>query len=345
MVAEQLLQKRLGEVRLGMQLATDTKKIKYEHLRQMLLDDYRNSGNRSLLKQSDDTETICGLKHLDAFFAGYSIASITPEALQKFIAKRQEAGAENGTINRSLALLRRAFNIAREQGRIQSMPFFKMLKENAPRKGFVEEPQFRRLFDKLPEHLQPLVLFMYRTGCRLGEACKIEWSQVDLDHTDDEGNHRPEIRLHDHQTKSGEARILPLDEELLGMLKRSFRKDGTVFSAVNVRKAWMNACVEAGLGRFKDENDRYGSYAGLLIHDLRRSAVRNMIDAGVDTRTAMAVSGHKTEAVFQRYNIVNSRRVHEAMDKVQEKARRNKSRTSQVKPSTVRKRRASPVFA
>ncbi len=68
------------------------------------------------------------------------------------------------------------------------------------------------------------------------------------------------------------------------------------------RKAWANACQKVGV-------------SGLLFHDLRRTAVRNMIRAGIDKTVAKKISGHRTDAVFDRYNITSDEDIRDAMQK------------------------------
>ncbi len=156
-----------------------------------------------------------------------------------------------------------------------------------------------------------LVLIFYAsTGVRLGEAKQIEWSQVDLK--------AALVRLEEDQTKDSEARTIPLPDVLVKMLKGIEPKDGTVFDTTNLRKAWQKACSAAGLGQLEEVEGRPDlRYTGLIIHDLRRSAIKNLMKVGVNEKVAMKLSGYKTRAVFDRYHIVDTEDVVDAMWRVQ----------------------------
>jgi integrase len=90
-----------------------------------------------------------------------------------------------------------------------------------------------------------------------------------------------------------------------------FHRDGHRIK--DYRDAWRSACKKIGL-QVKD--DKTGKMiSAKLFHDFRRTAVRNMVRAGVHERVAMAISGHKTRSIFDRYNIINQDDLIEATQK------------------------------
>jgi integrase len=130
------------------------------------------------------------------------------------------------------------------------------------------------------------------------------------------------IRLRPDNSKTKEGRVLALAGELGSIISeqwklREFRgPDKTAAFSLYVfhrkgeaigefRKAWSSACKAAQL-------------EGRLFHDLRRTAVRNMVRAGVPERVAMSISGHKTRAIFDRYNIVSEGDLRAAMEKTEQ---------------------------
>ncbi len=258
--------------------------------------------------------------HLRPYFGSMKASRIGTDQIRKYIAGRQQphirtfgekgeyhreyGPAANATINRELALLRRAFNLGKKATppKVGAVPFFPMLAENNVRKGFFEHEAFLAVRRELPEEIRPVVTFAYYTGCRKGEILALQWPQVDLVER--------VVRLEPGETKNDEGRTIPLASDLYEVLKiqretrdRYFPESPWVFSRAGkpiqrFEGMWAKACKAAKLV------DADGQPAK-LFHDLRRTGVRNLIRAGVPERVAMMISGHKTRAVFDRYNIVS----------------------------------------
>jgi integrase len=235
--------------------------------------------------------------HLRSHFGSVPASKLRFSMVQRYIDQRQGEGAANATINRELAILRRAYNLMRVP--LPDLP--SKLKENNVRKGFFEHDHYTALLKTLPSELRPVLTFAYYTGCRKGEILGIQWSQVDLIER--------VVRLEAGATKNDEPRLIPLAPALYEVLKlqRSIRdqkypacpwvffRDGK--RILDFRRAWDDACEAAQLW---DETDKPTK----LFHDLRRTGVRNLVRAGVPEAVAQRISGHKTRSVFERYNIV-----------------------------------------
>lgn len=313
-----VLRRLMADRDRGLAPITDLRKLHYGDLRQALIDNYVERGNKTLEIRTDGSETIKGLAQLDAFYGfskdnpGTAVAQITTNTAREFVRQRQAEGVGNATINRSLACLRRMLRIAHEDGRLQNVPVIRLLKEPPARKGFLPLDKFQELAALLPGQLRPLIYFLYFCGCRLGEALQIEWPQVDLG--------ARLIRLEGEQTKNAEPRMIPLPSELVMLLSEIEPKVGRVFCSQNLRTEWEKACAACGLGTLetvKKTRWAYHRYSGLIIHDLRRSAVRNLVNAGVPELVAMRISGHKTRSVFDRYHIVSTDDVSAAMRRLE----------------------------
>ena len=123
--------------------------------------------------------------------------------------------------------------------------------------------------------------------------------------------------------------ILPLSDELVAMLKKKRQTNDRAFEMKNFRREWIKACVRLGFG-VKTGPEWY-EYEGLIPHDFRRSAVRNLINAGVGQATAMKITGHRTLSVFERYNIVSTEQLHDANGKGREQRKNNAKRGVIVK--------------
>jgi integrase len=193
------------------------------------------------------------------------------------------------------------FTLAIQAGKLYTRPHIPMLAENNVRAGFFSPEQFDALRRHLPDAVQPVVTFAYVTGWRIrSEVLPLQWRQVDLD--------AGTVRLDPGTTKNGEGRVFHLTVELRTLLEAQRdirdqyqRENGKICPWVfhrhgkrikGFRRSWESAAKAAGR-------------PGAIPHDLRRTAVRNLVRAGVPERVSMQLTGHKTRSVFERYNIVS----------------------------------------
>ena len=305
-------------------LPSEVSRIRYEDLRTILLDYYREHKPRSIVKRytgdADSAgnklteEVFAGADKLDKFFKRMPITEITALKIKDYVKWRRKEGDADPTIRRQLGNLRSAFTQAKALDLITDshIPTFVLPADSKPRKGFLDLPEFNALREAMPEKLRPTLTFLYFSGCRSGAAKKITWTMIDKDCS--------EITLPREIIKNDEPLTIPLAgplEEIaitLRELRKSFPKPtDRVFDFRNFRNIWNATCGKLGLGKY-DPKTR--AYTGLTPHDFRRSAARNLIKAGVDRRTAMKITGHKTEHIFERYNIKTTDDVREALIKV-----------------------------
>jgi integrase len=242
------------------------------------------------------------LKRIRAAFGDRRAIDINPEAVDRYVEARLSDGAANATINRETGLFRQAFKLGVERQRISGAPRIRKLSEKGnARQGFFEKADFDEMVKHLPDYLGGFVKFGYYSGWRRGEVRSLQWADVELA--------AKVIRLRPENSKTREGRILALEGELwnviaqqgaareyenpdetIGVSRYVFHRKGDPIG--DIRKSWDAACKQAKI-------------EGKIFHDFRRTAVRNMIRAGVPERVAMAISGHRTRAIFDRYNIVS----------------------------------------
>jgi len=299
-------------------LPSEASKLKYEDLKHVLMDYYREQFPASIYIRKDENdkpeETFLGADKLDHFFKNMSIAQITAMKLQEFIKWRRREGDADATIRRQLGRLRSAFNRAKELDLITDnlIPSFRLPKDSEPREGFLEIEDFNKLREALPEHLRPAVTFLYYSGQRIGAAKKITWAMV--------SRNNDEIMTPGRINKNRKPQVVPLVGPLseissvLERLRQTFpQPTDHVFDFRNFRNVWNETCDRLGLGKY-DRKTR--TYEGLIAHDFRRSAARNLTKAGITKTVAKKITGHRTDHIFDRYAIQTDDDVKDVLIKV-----------------------------
>jgi len=309
--ALRLLAIRTGAAAKGEAIAPKLDRVRYEEARADLVAHYETTGCRDL------TEATKRLNHLDPFFTGRRIATIGPALVTQYVQQRQGEKAANGTVNRETSMLSKMLRLAYRHGKLARIPLFDKLEEADPRSGFFEDDQFQAVAKRLPEDLKAACSVYHVYGWRKQEVLSRQRHHVDLA--------AGTLRLDPGETKNGEGRTIFLTPEVKALLAAQVERVKALEKRVgriipwlfphltgaktqsvgarhvavvgepirDFRRKWETACKAAGV-------------SGRLRHDLRRTAVRNMEQAGVPRSVAMKMTGHQTENVYRRYAIVSA---------------------------------------
>jgi integrase len=246
--------------------------------------------------------------HLEPFFGSRRVLEVTSDLIARYVDQRQVENAQNATINREMAALKRMFRIGMYSTppKVLRLPKFPKLTENNIRKGFLEDTQYEKLIGYFPDVWFKTLVEMGRTyGWRISELTNLKVCQVDVD--------ARIIRLEPGTTKNKDGREVTMTTAVHALLAQCVEgesADEAVFTRSDgkavrdFRDAWAKATEFAGV-------------PGLLFHDLRRTAARNLRRAGIAEGVIMKIGGWKTRSVFERYAIVSQTDIAEALRKLE----------------------------
>jgi integrase len=313
--ARKLYKQRLGELTSGTFVGPDERRVRLADLRALLESDYRLHARKS----GDRADR--AWKHLKRHFPHDPRAiQLTTDRLHRYVEARTAEEAQPATIRNELSVLRRAFRVAVERQRLRApaMPTFPSIRVDNARDVFYTDDEVAAVRKELPEPLKHLWTVAAWTGWRRNELFRLQWSQVDFD--------AGVIRLNVGTTKNREGREVPFDvvpdlvaaleaqraytlkvqRRLGGIVSHVFHRNGKPIKRMDVAR--QSACKRAKVlgpdGRPK------------VLHDLRRTAARNLTRAGVPRHVAMRILGLKTESMFRRYSIVETDDLRDGMAKV-----------------------------
>jgi integrase len=314
--AWKLLQQRLEEKKKPTFVGPSEKKLTLDDLEAAIKADYVRQERRSW-----ETVEYC-LKPLKEYFEFDTLLQIGAR-IEEYQDHRLKQGMARATINRECAYLRRGYKLLLQAKprKISELPVIKMLEGENIREGFVNVADFEAALPRIKDDdTRDIVQFLYNCAWRSGEAKSLEWDKIDL--------HDWVIRLARKNSKNKKPRTLVLVGELKDIIVRRlakrlpdcklvFHREGKEIKSF--AKAFKGACKRVGV-------------EGVVPHDMRRSGVRNLRRAGNDEHDCMEISGHKTRAVFDRYDITDEDDQRRSLERQQEYKRQQMEQGRKVVP-------------
>ena len=224
--AVRLLKKRLGDIGTGRPVGPALERTTFEHLAEMLLNDYRANTRRSLPR------ALSAVSHLRSAFGLARALDLTADRISSYVADRLAAEAKPATVNRELAALKRMFRLGQRAGKVGERPYIALLQEKNTRKGFFESEQWAAVAPHLSADLRPVFEVAYITGWRVkSELLTRQRHHVDLA--------AGWLRLEPGETKNTEGRMFPLTPRLRAVLAAQLDHTRAVETATGRVVPWL----------------------------------------------------------------------------------------------------------
>lgn len=296
--------------------AKQAQRVTVADLTTMVVQDYRRQGHRTLKEAIQ-------LADFWVQLAGATRAiDITGRTLTAWADQWLQEGLAPSTVNNRMNKLLRGYTLAIDEDppRLFARPKWKPLPAGPPRAGWMEWPTFAQVRRQAPTWVRVPITLAYWTGMRMGEVLRLRWDQLAFYHPIE----RVAFQL--DRTKNKELRTIVWTGDLYEVLAHWRHMTDTMAPLCpwvchwhgtrigTIDTAWKTACVASGVGAgtWHKGKGYWTDYQGPLLHDFRRTAVRNLDRAGVSRDIARKITGHKTDSIYSRYNIVSEEDLAEA---------------------------------
>ena len=253
------------------------------------------------------------LKSFNDVFGNLIINKITLDDLENYQIRRQKEGYSASYIDQQIgaakAMANRAFKRDKVSGHVirEFQKIERLLKKDSnARDRILTHDEFTLLCENAARHIREIVTMGYYTGMRKGEILNLTWDKVDMKNGF--------IHLEAEDTKDKEKRSIPMCDELHKMLTNVTRhiNNPHVFlfrgkPVSDIRRGLVKACEESNIVYGRNKKN------GFTFHDTRHTFNTNMRKAGVPESVIMAITGHSTREMFDRYNTVDREDTHQAV--------------------------------
>jgi len=211
---------------------------------------------------------------------------------------------KSASVNRELEVMRRIYNLAIREEMVLKNPCWKVtrLSERNSRDRVLSPEEKEKLLRVLPQHGADVVTTAYHTGMRAGEIFGMTWDRVNMK----DGY----FSLSPKDTKTGEGRRVYFNAEVKGILERLGKVRSITHNFVFTFKGRPLKSIKVCLARALKK----ANITNFHLHDLRHTFTTNARKAGVDKTVIMKLTGHKTLAMFTRYNTVDEADAREALE-------------------------------